>query len=136
MLTGSREGGGGSGGTGAVAGTSPVEGIFEAAEFLIAAVEGELVHGVLGGAESLCAQSQCADAGALTAEGSEKFAAGGGEDGGVGSGFGKGAAPAPGSALAHVAKVNGALYEVTSHLCSRQYAELATGSPGPIAEAS
>ncbi|MEV6250683.1 hypothetical protein AB0M38_31605 [Streptomyces sp. NPDC051742] len=43
---------------------------------------------------------------------------------------------APGSALARVAEVNGALYEVTSHLCGRLYGELATGRPGPIAEAS
>ncbi|HET6353486.1 hypothetical protein [Streptomyces sp.] len=35
-----------------------------------------------------------------------------------------------------MAEVNGALYEVTSHLCSRLYAELATDRPGPIAEAS
>lgn len=42
----------------------------------------------------------------------------------------------PGSALARVAEVNGALYDVTSHLCGRLYAELSTGHPGPIAEAS
>ncbi|MFH9412172.1 MULTISPECIES: hypothetical protein [Streptomyces] len=43
---------------------------------------------------------------------------------------------APGSTLARVAEVNGALYEVTSHLCRRLYGELATGHPGPIAGAS
>lgn len=43
---------------------------------------------------------------------------------------------APGSALARVAEVNGALYEVTSHLCRRLYAELATGHRGPIADVS
>ncbi|RKE05032.1 hypothetical protein BX266_7278 [Streptomyces sp. TLI_171] len=43
---------------------------------------------------------------------------------------------APGSALARVAEVNGALYEVTSHLCRHLYAELATGRPGPVAEES
>lgn len=43
---------------------------------------------------------------------------------------------APGSALARVAEVNEALYEVTSHLCSRLHAELATGRPGSGAEAS
>jgi hypothetical protein len=43
---------------------------------------------------------------------------------------------APGSSLARVAEVNGALYEVTSHLCRRLYGELATGHPGPIADAS
>ncbi|MFD7528611.1 hypothetical protein ACFV8E_13615 [Streptomyces sp. NPDC059849] len=43
---------------------------------------------------------------------------------------------APGSALARVAEVNGALYEVTSHLCSRLYAELVTGRPGSGAEVS
>ena len=42
----------------------------------------------------------------------------------------------PGSDLARVAEVNGALYQVTSHLCSRLYAELVTSSPGPGAEAS
>ncbi|MFD9468443.1 hypothetical protein OG590_39595 (plasmid) [Streptomyces goshikiensis] len=42
----------------------------------------------------------------------------------------------PGSPLARVAEVNGALYEVTSHLCSRLYAELATGRPGSIADVS
>ncbi|MFB6831119.1 hypothetical protein [Streptomyces hydrogenans] len=43
---------------------------------------------------------------------------------------------APGSALARVAEVNGALYEVTSHLCRRLYDELESGHPGPIAHAS
>ncbi|MCX4546645.1 hypothetical protein [Streptomyces sp. NBC_01565] len=42
----------------------------------------------------------------------------------------------PGSALARVAEVNGALYEVTSHLCRCLYGELTTGRPGPIADAS
>ncbi|MFD4949596.1 hypothetical protein ACFVYE_44005 [Streptomyces sp. NPDC058239] len=35
-----------------------------------------------------------------------------------------------------MAEVNGALYEVTSHLCRRLYADLATGRPGPVAHAS
>jgi hypothetical protein len=35
-----------------------------------------------------------------------------------------------------VAEVNGALYDVTSHLCSRLYAELENGAPGPITDAS
>ncbi|WP_085214341.1 hypothetical protein [Streptomyces sp. Amel2xC10] len=43
---------------------------------------------------------------------------------------------APDSALARVAEVNQALYQVTSHLCSRLYAELETGRPGPLAKAS
>ncbi|MFD7609189.1 hypothetical protein ACFWAN_54395 [Streptomyces mirabilis] len=43
---------------------------------------------------------------------------------------------APGSDLARVAEVNQSLYQVTSHLCSRLYAELGTGHPGPAAEAS
>ncbi|MEU9853503.1 hypothetical protein [Streptomyces sp. NPDC047974] len=43
---------------------------------------------------------------------------------------------APGSALARVAEVNGALYDVTSHLCSRLYDELEKGRPGPVADAS
>jgi hypothetical protein len=43
---------------------------------------------------------------------------------------------APGSALARVAEVNGALYDVTSHLCSRLYAEQENGAPGPITDAS
>ncbi|MFF9286592.1 hypothetical protein [Streptomyces griseosporeus] len=43
---------------------------------------------------------------------------------------------APGSALARVAEVNQALYQVTSHLCSQLYAELKAGSPGPLADAS
>ncbi|MEU0597492.1 hypothetical protein ABZ484_04430 [Streptomyces sp. NPDC006393] len=42
----------------------------------------------------------------------------------------------PNSALARVAQVNGALYEVTSHLCRRLYDELESGHPGPIAQAS
>lgn len=42
----------------------------------------------------------------------------------------------PPDPLARVAEVNGALYEVTSHLCSRLYAELATSRPGSGAEAS
>ncbi|MEV8448352.1 hypothetical protein [Streptomyces parvus] len=45
-------------------------------------------------------------------------------------------AHAPGSSLARVAEVNGALYEVTSHLCRSLYAELTTGRPGPVADAS
>ena len=43
---------------------------------------------------------------------------------------------APGSDLARVAEVNQALYQVTSHLCSKLYAELEAGSPGPLAAAS
>ncbi|MGW4271058.1 hypothetical protein ACWEGQ_01500 [Streptomyces seoulensis] len=42
----------------------------------------------------------------------------------------------PGSALARVAEVNGALYDVTSHVCRRLYDELKSGHPGPIAQAS
>ncbi|MFC8717889.1 hypothetical protein [Kitasatospora sp. NPDC057198] len=43
---------------------------------------------------------------------------------------------APGSAWVRVAEVNGALYEVTSHLCRRLHAELATGRSGSVAEES
>jgi hypothetical protein len=43
---------------------------------------------------------------------------------------------APGSDLARVAEVNQALYQVTSHLCSRLYAELEAGGRGSVAEAS
>ncbi|WP_327129746.1 hypothetical protein [Streptomyces sp. NBC_01727] len=43
---------------------------------------------------------------------------------------------APGSALARVAEVNQALYQVTSHLCSELYAQLKTGSPGLTAGVS
>ena len=43
---------------------------------------------------------------------------------------------AVGADPARVAEVSGALYEVTSHLRSRLYADLATVRPGPIAEAS
>ncbi|MGW8364206.1 hypothetical protein ACWGK1_27000 [Streptomyces wedmorensis] len=43
---------------------------------------------------------------------------------------------APGSGLARVTEVNGALYDVTSHLCRRMYDELESGAPGPIADAS
>jgi hypothetical protein len=43
---------------------------------------------------------------------------------------------APASDLARVSEVSQALYQVTSHLCSQLYAELATDSPGPVAEAS
>ncbi|MFE1907669.1 hypothetical protein ACFW96_28940 [Streptomyces gardneri] len=39
----------------------------------------------------------------------------------------------PGSALARVAEVNGALYEITSFLCRRLYDELEAGRPGSIA---
>ncbi|MGW3404373.1 hypothetical protein [Streptomyces zhihengii] len=42
---------------------------------------------------------------------------------------------APGSGLARVTEVNGALYEVTSHLCQRLYDELENGVPGPVADA-
>ncbi|MFI8423726.1 hypothetical protein [Streptomyces sp. NPDC085479] len=35
-----------------------------------------------------------------------------------------------------MSEVNGALYEVTSHLCRRLYDELEKRPPGPIADAS
>ncbi|GAA3043773.1 hypothetical protein GCM10017562_75390 [Streptomyces roseofulvus] len=44
--------------------------------------------------------------------------------------------PAPGSALARVSEVNGALYEVTSQLCRRLYGELENAAPGPVVDAS
>ncbi|WP_457511638.1 hypothetical protein [Streptomyces sp. TE33382] len=44
----------------------------EVAEFLVAVVEGELVCGVVGGAEAFCSQGECAYAGALEAEGGEE----------------------------------------------------------------
>jgi hypothetical protein len=43
---------------------------------------------------------------------------------------------APGSGLTRVAEVNGALYEVTSHLCRRMHDELENGAPGPTADAN
>ncbi|MFC8198163.1 hypothetical protein ACFUTV_22590 [Streptomyces sp. NPDC057298] len=43
---------------------------------------------------------------------------------------------APESDLARVAEASQALYQVTSHLCRRLLAELATGRPGSVAEAS
>ncbi|WP_053846125.1 hypothetical protein [Streptomyces sp. NRRL B-24085] len=43
---------------------------------------------------------------------------------------------APGSALARVAEVNGALYDVTCRLYRRLYEQLDSGHPGPVAQAS
>lgn len=74
---------------GAESGAGAIECGFEAADLVVAGVEGELAGCVFGGLEAFGAQGDGLDAGALEIEPGEKLASGVGEGRAVGGGFGE-----------------------------------------------